>query len=84
MVALIVPIIFLISMPFALINPLLSMAIWWAAPFASLAVLKLYERYRSLAACRREKADWAGIGHRHRGQVCIALKTGSSRRVSMV
>ena len=40
--------------------------------------------FGSLGACRREKADWAGIGHRHRFQVFISIKNGSNRRVSMV
>src|SRR2546425_469654 len=37
-----------------------------------------------LAGCRREKSDWVGIGHRHRFQAFILLKSGSNQGVSMV
>jgi uncharacterized membrane protein len=44
LMALLVPIIFLVSIPFALINPLIAMVIWWASPLVSIATLRLTER----------------------------------------
>jgi uncharacterized membrane protein len=42
-VALVVPVIFLISLPFAWLSPLVTMAMWWIAPFASILVLRKLE-----------------------------------------
>jgi uncharacterized membrane protein len=42
-VALVVPLIFTVSVPFAWLSPVLSVAIWWSAPFASLLVLRVSE-----------------------------------------
>ena len=43
-VALVVPLIFLVSVPFAWLNPLITLAIWWTAPFVSIVILRLLER----------------------------------------
>jgi uncharacterized membrane protein len=43
-VALVVPLIFLASLPLALLSPLLTLATWWTAPFVSILVLRILER----------------------------------------
>jgi uncharacterized membrane protein len=43
-VALVVPLIFIVSVPFAWLSPLLTVAIWWIAPFVSVLVLRVLER----------------------------------------
>jgi uncharacterized membrane protein len=43
LVALIIPLIFLISAPFALINPGITLVIWWVAPFVSILGLRFLE-----------------------------------------
>jgi uncharacterized membrane protein len=42
-VALVVPVIFAVSVPFAWLSPLISLGIWWIAPIASLLVLRVLE-----------------------------------------
>ncbi len=42
--ALVVPLIFLISVPFAWLNPLITLIIWWVSPFASILLLRFMER----------------------------------------
>jgi uncharacterized membrane protein len=44
LVALVVPIIFALSIPSAWVSPVLTLAIWWIAPFASIAALRALER----------------------------------------
>jgi uncharacterized membrane protein len=44
LLALIIPLVFLLSVPFAWINPLISMLIWWVAPFISLLMFRLLNR----------------------------------------
>ena len=43
-VALVAPMVFLLSLPFALLSPLITMALWWIAPFAAMLVLRVMER----------------------------------------
>jgi uncharacterized membrane protein len=43
-VALVVPLIFVASVPFAWLSPIITLAIWWIAPFASILVLRVLER----------------------------------------
>ncbi len=47
LVALVGPLVFFASIPFALINPFYSMIIWWMSPLASIAALRLAERKKS-------------------------------------
>jgi uncharacterized membrane protein len=42
--ALLVPILFLVSIPFAFINPLVSVIIWWSTPFFAIATLRISDR----------------------------------------
>jgi uncharacterized membrane protein len=42
--ALLVPILFLVSIPFAFINPLASVIIWWSTPFFAIATLRISDR----------------------------------------
>jgi uncharacterized membrane protein len=42
-VALVVPLIFIVSIPFAWLSPLITVAIWWIAPFASILVFRVLE-----------------------------------------
>ncbi len=42
-VALVVPLIFVVSVPFAWLSPIITVAIWWIAPFASILVLRVME-----------------------------------------
>lgn len=43
LVAFVVPALFILSLPFAFIHPLISQAIWWVAPFVSVFVLRRLE-----------------------------------------
>lgn len=43
-VALVVPLLFLASLPFAFLSPLITQAIWWVAPFVALLVFRRPER----------------------------------------
>ncbi len=54
-VALFAPLIFLISIPFAWINPLTTMTIWWAAPLVLFVIGRLMRISRRIAL-RRQKA----------------------------
>jgi uncharacterized membrane protein len=42
--ALLVPLLFLVSIPFAFINPLISVFIWWSTPFFAAATLRISDR----------------------------------------
>ncbi|MCL4529735.1 MAG: TMEM175 family protein [Chloroflexi bacterium] len=44
-VALVVPVIFLISIPFAWLNPFAAMFIWWISPLVSLIVVRTADRW---------------------------------------
>ena len=44
LVAFVVPVLFLISLPFALISPLIAQGIWWVAPFVAILVLRRLEQ----------------------------------------
>ena len=46
LIALIVPVIFLLSIPFALISPWLGLTIWWVAPLISLILQRFTVRRR--------------------------------------
>jgi hypothetical protein len=43
-VAFVIPVIFLLSLPFAWLSTLITMAIWWIAPLASILVMRKLER----------------------------------------
>jgi uncharacterized membrane protein len=53
-VALAVPVVFLISIPFALINPLLGMATWWVSPLITLAVQRIAAHGKLRLKARRQ------------------------------
>jgi uncharacterized membrane protein len=46
--ALLVPVLFLVSIPFAFINPLISVVIWWSTPFFAAATLRISDRRLAL------------------------------------
>jgi uncharacterized membrane protein len=51
--SLVVPILFFISIPFAFINPMASVIIWWSTPFFAIAILRISNR--QLAVKKRSR-----------------------------
>jgi uncharacterized membrane protein len=43
LVALVVPLTFLVSVPLALLSPMITLAVWWIAPFLSILMLRAWE-----------------------------------------